>query len=70
MSKTRKIHFFSLISEVLVFWITFQAFANIGGIIGILPLGGVPLPFFSYGGSHIMMELVGIGLLLNISRRC
>ncbi|MDD4990153.1 MAG: putative lipid II flippase FtsW [Candidatus Pacebacteria bacterium] len=50
-------------------WITLQAFANIGGITGILPLGGVPLPFFSYGGSHIMAELVGIGLLLNISKR-
>ncbi|MDD5433112.1 MAG: putative peptidoglycan glycosyltransferase FtsW [Candidatus Pacebacteria bacterium] len=50
-------------------WITLQAFANIGGIIGILPLGGIPLPFFSYGGSHIMAEIIGVGLLLNISRK-
>ena len=49
-------------------WITFQSLANIGGIVGVLPLGGVPLPFFSYGGSHIITELVGVGLLLNISR--
>ena len=49
-------------------WITLQAFANIGGIVGILPLGGIPLPFFSYGGSHIMAELIGVGLLLNISK--
>ncbi len=50
-------------------WITLQSFANIGGIVGILPLGGIPLPFFSYGGSHIMTELIGVGLLLNISKK-
>ncbi|MFH0739519.1 MAG: FtsW/RodA/SpoVE family cell cycle protein [bacterium] len=49
-------------------WITLQSLANIGGIVGVLPLGGIPLPFFSYGGSHIMTELIGVGLLLNISR--
>lgn len=52
----------------IVFWITFQAFFNIGGIIGILPLGGVPLPFFSYGGSHIIAEMAGMGILLNLSK--
>ncbi len=61
--------FEGLLALGITVWITLQAFANIGGITGILPLGGVPLPFFSYGGSHIMAELVGIGLLLNISRR-
>ena len=50
-------------------WITLQSLANIGGIAGILPLGGIPLPFFSYGGSHIMAELIGVGLLLNISKK-
>jgi len=50
-------------------WITLQSLANIGGIVGILPLGGIPLPFFSYGGSHIMAELIGVGLLLNVSRK-
>lgn len=49
-------------------WITLQGLANIGGITGIFPLGGIPLPFFSYGGSHIIAELIGIGLLLNVSR--
>jgi len=53
----------------VICWITLQGLANIGGIAGILPLGGVPLPFFSYGGSHIMAELIGVGLLLNVSRR-
>ncbi len=53
----------------ITFWITIQAFCNIGGIIQILPLGGIPLPFFSYGGSHIMAEMIGCGILLNISRQ-
>jgi cell division protein FtsW len=49
-------------------WIVIQAFVNIGAATGIVPLGGIPLPFFSYGGSHIMAELMGMGILLNISR--
>lgn len=50
-------------------WIVLQAFINIGAMTGIIPLTGIPLPFISYGGSHIMMELVGLGILLNISRK-
>ncbi|MDI6883043.1 MAG: putative lipid II flippase FtsW [Patescibacteria group bacterium] len=50
-------------------WFVFQAFFNIGGIVGILPLAGIPLPFFSYGGSHLIAELIGVGILLNISRQ-
>ncbi len=49
-------------------WITIQAFVNIGSSIGLLPLGGVPLPFFSYGGSHVMSEIIAMGILLNISK--
>ena len=49
-------------------WISIQALVNIGAIIGILPLAGIPLPFISYGGSHIAVELIGAGILLNISK--
>jgi len=49
-------------------WITFQAFANIGAMIRILPLGGIPLTFISYGGSALIAELIGVGILLNISK--
>ena len=52
----------------IVFWITLQAFINMASVAGIFPLAGIPLPFFSYGGSHIVVELIGVGLLLNISR--
>lgn len=49
-------------------WIAIQGFINIGAMIGILPLTGIPLPFISYGGSHIVAELVGMGIILNISK--
>lgn len=52
----------------IVSWICIQAFVNIGTMIGILPLTGIPLPFISYGGSHLMAELIGAGLLLNIAK--
>jgi cell division protein FtsW len=49
-------------------WIVFQSFVNIGAMIGLLPLTGIPLPFISYGGSALITELIGVGILLNISR--
>lgn len=49
-------------------WIVIQGFINTGALIGILPLTGIPLPFISYGGSALVAELLGIGVLLNISR--
>jgi cell division protein FtsW len=49
-------------------WITIQAFINISAMAGIFPLTGIPLPFISYGGSHIIAELIGVGILLNISK--
>ena len=49
-------------------WFVIQAMVNIGAMIGVVPLTGIPLPFISYGGSHLMMELIACGLLLNISQ--
>lgn len=60
--------FYKLTALGITFWLTLQAFFNIGGICGLLPLGGVPLPFFSYGGSHLITELAAVGILLNISK--
>lgn len=49
-------------------WIPFQAFINIGGMSGLIPLTGVPLPFFSYGGTAMVVTLIATGILFNISR--
>jgi len=52
----------------IVFWIVSQAFVNIGAMIGVLPLTGIPLPFISFGGSALISVLIGTGILLNISK--
>jgi len=49
-------------------WICLQAFINIGAMMRILPPTGIPLPFISYGGSHLIAELMGVGILLNLSK--
>ncbi len=68
ISKKSNDRFSKIVTVGIVFWITFQAFINISSSMGIFPLTGIPLPFFSYGGSHLVAELIGVGLLLNISK--
>ena len=62
-------NFSKLVAFGIGFWIICQAFLNISAMIGILPLAGVPLPFISQGGSHLIAELIGVGILLNISKQ-
>lgn len=50
-------------------WLGFQAFINMAALSGILPLTGIPLPLMSHGGSALIVNLVAIGILLNISRQ-
>jgi|FaiFalFF_MnMetaG_3_1042247.scaffolds.fasta_scaffold00023_3 cell division protein FtsW len=53
----------------VVSWLGIQSLVNLGGVTGIFPLTGVPLPFFSYGGSAMVSTLAGVGLLLSVARR-
>lgn len=53
----------------IMMWICFQAVVNIGSVLGLLPIVGVPLPLVSAGGSALVMTLVGIGILLSFARR-
>jgi rod shape determining protein RodA len=46
-----------------------QVFVNVGMVIGIMPITGIPLPFLSYGGSSLLATFLGIGLLLNVHMR-
>jgi cell division protein FtsW len=48
--------------------VAFQAFFNISVVLGILPTKGIPLPFVSYGGSSLLINLLGMGILLNVSQ--
>jgi len=45
-----------------------QAFINIGGVTGAIPMTGITLPFISYGGSSLLVSLMSMGILLNVSR--
>lgn len=58
--------FFSLLAAGAAAMILYHALINIGMAIGIMPVTGIPLPFMSAGGSSIIVNLVLIGLLLNI----
>ena len=69
ISKKTQDKFYQLTAVGITCWISLQAFVNIGSMVGILPLTGIPLPFISYGGSALVAELVGVGILLNISKR-
>jgi cell division protein FtsW len=48
-------------------WIILQSFWNIAGMVGLFPLKGLPLPFISEGGTAMVINLMTIGILLNIS---
>ncbi len=50
----------------MLFW---QVIINVGMVMGLMPVVGVPLPFVSYGGSSIVMMMLGLGLLINIRMR-
>jgi rod shape determining protein RodA len=57
-----------LAGGLAVMW-AFQLFVNVGMTMGIMPITGIPLPFISYGGSSLMTNLAGVGLLLSVGLR-
>lgn len=59
--------FGSLMAVGVTVWITSQAVINIGAVIGVLPVTGIPLPFISFGGSSLVITLAAVGILLNIA---
>lgn len=56
------------LASVTTFLLCFQAFMNLGVVSGLLPSTGLNLPFFSQGGTSLMANVVGLGLLFDISR--
>ena len=59
-----------LLAAGITSMITVQAFINMGVVIGILPTTGLPLPFFSAGGTSLSITMAAVGVLLSISRTC
>ena len=56
-----------LIAGILT-WFLGQSFLNIGAMLGILPLTGVPLPFVSHGGTALLVAMAAVGIVINISK--
>ncbi len=60
--------FVRLAAAGLTAWLLVQSLVNIGAVLGILPIMGVPLPLVSYGGSALVPTMVAIGMLLSFAR--
>jgi len=60
--------FGALLAAGITATISVQAFLNMGVVIGLLPTTGLPLPFFSAGGTSISITMAAVGILMNISR--
>jgi cell division protein FtsW len=59
--------FGNLLASGLTMMLALEAVINIAGVMGLIPLKGLALPFLSYGGTSLMMSLMAVGILLNIS---
>ena len=62
--------FGSLIAIGITVLIGLQTIVNVAVVTGTIPVTGMPLPFFSYGGTALVVNLATVGILLNISRTC
>ncbi len=61
--------FGALLATGVVSMLAFHIIVNIGMTIGVMPVTGIPLPFMSYGGTSLVTNMVGIGILLNVHVR-
>ena len=61
--------FSKLLAAGLAFGLALQTFIIVGGVVRVVPLTGITLPFVSYGGSSILANFVGLALLLLVSHR-
>ena len=68
IANTAPDRFSMLLATGITTWIVAQAFINIAVNVGLMPVTGITLPLVSYGGSSILSTLIGIGILINISK--
>lgn len=68
IAKHSEDNFAKLVSVGIIVWVAVQMFINIGGMIQLFPLTGVPLTFISLGGSNLVITMLAMGILANISR--
>jgi cell division protein FtsW len=61
--------FGALIAAGVTMWVVGQAVVNIGAVVGLLPVTGIPLPFVSFGGSALLTTMLASGMLVNVARQ-
>jgi cell division protein FtsW len=61
-------HFGALLAVAIVAWIAAETVINVGAVVGLLPVTGIPLPFISFGGSSLVITMLAAGVLVNIAR--
>ncbi|MCS7233211.1 MAG: putative lipid II flippase FtsW [Synergistetes bacterium] len=69
IARKASITFGKLLGMGITFLMLLQAFINLGGVTNFIPCTGMPLPFLSYGGSSMLVNMSCVGILLSISRR-
>ena len=68
-ARSAKDHFGSLLCAGVFFYFFWQILINIGMVVGLMPVVGIPLPFLSYGGTATIVNFIMLGLVLNVSMR-
>lgn len=68
IAKNAPDNYTKLLASGIIIWLGTQTTTNLAAMVSLVPLTGVPLPFISYGGSALLVNLVAIGILLNISK--
>ncbi len=61
--------FGALLSLGLVAWVGAETLINVGAVVGVLPVTGIPLPFISFGGSSLVITMAAAGVLVNVARQ-
>jgi cell division protein FtsW len=57
-----------MVAAGLTVWLSFQALVNIGGVLGVMPITGIALPFVSYGSTALIVSMAALGILVNIAQ--
>jgi cell division protein FtsW len=57
-----------LLAGAIAFWLGWQSLLNLAAMVALVPLTGIPLPFISYGGSSLIVNLAAVGIIMNIAR--
>jgi cell division protein FtsW len=61
--------FGALLALGLVAWVAAETLINVGAVVGVLPVTGIPLPFISFGGSSLVITMAAAGVLINVARQ-